>query len=696
MYYQTPKMERYVAFIMKNRIAIIVAFILLTLGTLILYQPKVHSSDAMFWLKDAKEFQKTKAQHYDTYFLSKLSIDVEHFDEKSKQTLQKIQKEISTLPDVKKVSSLFSHTLIQKERASDSSMVGVVNVASMDSYKIKALANKLSNPYGAYVDNNFHTFHFYILSSSEVNIQKLKIKQTYRYMAVDYTIDWHAYLIYVLISIVMIIALFKLIFSNYISSISAILVVSITTVLTFAIIGLVLDTEEIYIIMPFISLSIALVDYMFFYYRWHVSQYQSHMKSALVKMLNRNLTPALWTSLLTMIGLGGLLFVHSEIIRLLSLSLIVSSLVGYFVNLTFLPAFLSYFHIKHAHVNYAKICYAFASSELHYNKKFLLTLLSTTLLLLILALHQVSTKSSHLFKLHVKNDQILIMVPYKKIDLTFIKTLRSFTADITKAFPDSIDEVHSLASGVDAFNEANAQTNTLDVQALEQALFYLDFYGMGEELYDENAVKITIHVFGIDKNKLIQWLQNYAYLDIYFVDKGTLLNSAMYDKTVLLSVSLLSALLIMGIIAGWIFRSFSMAFVGFIVNAIPIVWFGLIVNLLKIPLSLEMLIAMTISVGLASDATIHFAFKYFRSRYFGRSQKHSLEKMFFYAGVPVIVGSLILVVIFTLLGFSDIYTLQQIGKYAALLILLSLGTDLFILPVILLYLDKFEGRSKQK
>jgi hypothetical protein len=130
-----------------------------------------------------------------------------------------------------------------------------------------------------------------------------------------------------------------------------------------------------------------------------------------------------------------------------------------------------------------------------------------------------------------------------------------------------------------------------------------------------------------------------------------------------------------------------MIFVGFIVNVVPIAWFGMIVSLLSIPLSLEMLMAMAISLGLASDATIHFAFKYFRFRYFGRSRKHALEKMYFYSGIPVIIGSITLVMVFSMLYFTQIHSLELIGLYSASLILLSLLTDLFILPVMLLFID---------
>lgn len=105
-------------------------------------------------------------------------------------------------------------------------------------------------------------------------------------------------------------------------------------------------------------------------------------------------------------------------------------------------------------------------------------------------------------------------------------------------------------------------------------------------------------------------------------------------------------------------------------------------------LSIEALIAMTISVGLTSDTIIHFAYKYFRSRYFGRTKKHALEIMFFYAGVPTIVGAIVLMGVFGLLSLTGLETLVLIGGYGVVLMFFSLISDLFILPVLLLAIDE--------
>jgi len=288
----------------------------------------------------------------------------------------------------------------------------------------------------------------------------------------------------------------------------------------------------------------------------------------------------------------------------------------------------------------------------------------------------------------------VLKIPYERIDLALIRSIDRFTEALQGRIEEELGEVVSLSTIVNSLNDANSQTDELDEEALMQALFYLDLYGLAEKYYDADAVTVRINLFDINKVELIDWLTHYEALDIYFVDKATLLGSAQFNQTVLLTTSLLSALLVIGLIMGWIFRSKAMAFVGFTVNAVPIAWFGLIVKLLGIPLGLEMLIAMTISVGLASDATIHFAYKYFRGRYDGISQKHALQKMYFYAGIPVIIGSMVLVFVFATFYFAEVHSLQLIGSYSALLILISLLTDLFVLPVMLLFIDRFEDKKK--
>ncbi|MBT8343374.1 MAG: hypothetical protein KJO45_01515, partial [Sulfurovum sp.] len=595
-----------------------------------------------------------------------------------------------------KVYSLFSNDLIETKKSNnESEMLTVVNAGDLDTYELRKLINELNNDYGNVVEDDFKTFYYFISGEKFVDISKLDIPGTYTYDIHDSEINWYYLSTYILIVLLITLLILRLLFRSHVAFFSATLLISFSTVLTFTLIVMITGIKTIHFSMPFITISIAMVEFLYFYYRWHVSQYKNNKHHALIKLLTRNMVPAMWTSILTILGLGSLVLIDSDIIKLLSLSVILSSLISYLLNLTLLPAFLSYFEVEHAHVPYAKLVYILTFKELRYNKKYLFGFLGLMYLLLAIGGYLIYGESNNFFKLNVKNEQIELKIPYTKIDLPFVHSIEIFTQAIEERFEDEIEDVVSLSTIINSLNESNSQTKKLDEEALQQALFYMDLYNLTEKYFDDNAVNIVINLSDINKVELIEWLLYYEGIEIYFVDHATLIGSAKYGQTILLASSLLMALFIIGLITGWIFRSKAMIFVGFTVNTLPIILFGMIVTLLAIPLSLEMLIATTISLGLASDATIHFAFKYFRFRYFGRSRKHALEKMYFYSGIPVIIGSGILITVFLMLYFSQVHFLELIGLYSASLILLSLLVDLFVLPVMLLFIDRFQKYNKK-
>lgn len=696
-YYHTPDMNRYVDIVIKYRLQIISFYMLLVVMMGTFFTPNFLSSDALFWLNNSKQLEQIEAKEFSTHHLSKLVVQVDTFDEETRQSLQTLHEDLITLEGVQKVYSLFSHDLVDTEKkGDDSEILTVINAGEIDTLELRKLLSDLNNNYGNVVDDDFKTFYYFISGEKFIDISKLKIPGTYSYDMDDAEINWYFLSSFIFIVLLIIFLIFRRLFQSNVTFFSAALIILLSTILTFTLIVMLTGIKTIHISMLFITISIALVDFLFFYYRWHVSQYKVNRHNALIKMLTRGVQPALWTSILTVLGLGSLVFIDSNIIKLLSLSVIISSVTAYLLNLTFLPAFLSYFKIEHAHVPYVKLGYRLTLSEMHYNKKFLFTFLTLTSVLMAFGFYSIYTKSSSFYKLNVQNEQIELKIPYNKMDLPFIESIDKFTEDIKERFEDEIDEVVSISSMIKSLNNANTQTKELDEEALEQALFYMDLYELSDKYYDDSAINIVINISDINKVELIEWLLHYKGIELYFIDHATLIWTAKYNQTILLTSSLFSALLLIGFITGWIFRSKAMIFVGFTVNAIPLVWFGLIVNLLSIPLSLEMLMAMAISLGLASDATIHFAFKYFRFRYFGRSRKHALEKMYFYSGIPVIIGSITLIIVFSMLYFTQIHSLELIGLYSASLILLSLLTDLFLLPVMLLFIDTPSRRSLEK
>ena len=652
MYYNTPNVNSYIQKIQKHRVKIIFIYLFTALVSLFLYRPEFIASDALFWLSESKEIERTKAQAYEANYIGRLEISIDDFNEATKEKLNRLQDSLERMEGVHHVDSLCnSYNIYNDSDGNDSSLVKATPLGQMDAKSLEAFVKRYSGPYENFVNKDFSKITYFIYSGEPVKIELLDIPFSYTFSAPNVEANLSDYVYSALAVIFSIVLFFRLLFHNYISALAGILVITLTLIATFTFSYLITGNRQVHIAMSLIVVSIALVDYLYFYYRWHVSQYKADISRAMQKTINRNLSPAFWTSLITVIGLGPLLLIDSIIVQQLSLSVILASVFAYLLNLTLLPALLSYFSARHPRVEFARYCYLFANGEIHYNKSYLKFFLGVSTIIMFIGAYQLIFGQERLFAHNVVKDVISIMVPYEEVNVELLKKIEHFEQRLRKE-NDGIKEVYSVLTVMKLLNDANSKQGLFSEQNMMQSRFFLELYGLEDNLISEEALNIRVTLKDVDKNSVVRWLQNYKELPIYFTDMDTLLSSAKIGKMTILGSSLGSALLIIGLIMGWIFRSKEMVFVGFIANAIPIIWFGLFLNLFNIPLSLEVLIAMTITVGLASDATVHFAYKYYRSRFFGRTQKHALEVMFFYAGVPVIIGGISLITVFALLTLN--------------------------------------------
>ncbi len=687
MYYHTPNVSKYIRFVYKFRAWIILAFVLVSAVALMLLRPEIISSDTLYWLSESKEYKKTQENKFETVYVSRLCVDVPKFDNQSKAVLSVLQSELEYRQDITKVESLFSSYKIYNDGGDESAMLRALPLYKLDASKIQGFIRLFPNQYKRFVDRDFKHFNFVIESKSPLDPTSFKIIYPYHYFAATSETQWSHYIGYLFIFILMIVIMSRWLFKNYIAALGAFSVTSLTMILTFSAIKFITGHDQIHLAMTLMVLSVAFGHFLYFYYRWHVSQFKSDPLRAMEKSIDRNLSPALWTLPILAISLGSLLFVDSVIIEMLSLSLLVSSVMAYFINMTFLPALLSYFVVKHPRVGFARICYGFANREIHYNPRLLQVFIAVTIIIMAVIVLRIGAGNESMFDTQVKHKTITLKLPYEDIDLSTLKKLEHFEADL-RHDNRGIEKVDSIQNVLNQLDIASSPKGPMDEQRVLQALFFLELYDMEHTYIDNKALNITITLENADHSAVIRWLKGYKKLPLYFTDRDTLSESAKMDKRIVLASSLFSALLMIGIVMGLVFRSIKIGFVGFVANTIPVIWFGLFMVIFNFNLSIEALIAMTISVGLTSDTIIHFAYKYFRSRYFGRTKKHALEIMFFYAGVPAIVGAIILMGVFGLLSFTGLDTLVLIGGYGVVLMFFSLISDMFILPVLLLAIDE--------
>ncbi len=706
MYYDTPNMTIYLKKVVKRRVPIILATLLTVAASLLVIKPDIVSSDTQFWLTDSKELERTVAVPLEPHYTTKVNVylgDTLFFHNKLEE-LKVFDELLKKQSGVLSVHSLFSENHVFKEKAGEGSeLLKVVNLAELPLEEQKEVLQAFYPQYEQFISPDYRRVYFYVNSDTPLELGALPF--TFDVEVVQEALmDYMDYVGVYTIIMVMLMVMLGLVFRSILAPLAAFFIVAFTLILTIAVIQLVLPGVHIHIAMTLITISISLLDFLYIYYRWHVNKHTgSNNLTAINIAISKNVKPAMWTTVTTLLGIGTLIFIDSEIIRLLCLSAVLASVIAYVLNFTFLPAFMSYFRAKTKEVVFAKFSRFLANREIHYKKSYLYMFLLLTLTVGVISFYEIFSFPSKLFVNKDRNDIIKLEIPYEEIGLEEMRMQKRLAEELGSRF-DGVSSIQSLYSTIMLMKHMEGEKgDALELGDVDRYLFLLELYRTEGEVLGEGTLKmtITLKANSTKKAEMILWIRDFAKqqgIDLYFIDIDSILSIAKHDNTVILSTSLLFALVLIGLIMGSIIKDMFMVFVAFMTNAIPIIWFTLTMLVMQVPISLEILIAMTITVGLASDATIHFVYKYYISRHFKHTKKEALESVFFYAGIPVVIGSLYLAFTFMTLILSGITTLELIGQYAGILILMSLLTDLFILPVLLLFTDHFatDYRAKKK
>jgi len=163
----------------------------------------------------------------------------------------------------------------------------------------------------------------------------------------------------------------------------------------------------------------------------------------------------------------------------------------------------------------------------------------------------------------------------------------------------------------------------------------------------------------------------------------------LLDKNInYLSVSLVKGLsvsvLIVALIMGLIYRSFSIVIISIIPNLIPLIFIAAIMGYFGINLKISTSIIFTIAFGIAVDDTIHFLGKFKFELMKGRSKLYALKRSYLTTGKAMLITTFILCAGFILLVFSSFQGTVVMGVLLCFTLFLALIADLTLLPVLLL------------
>jgi predicted RND superfamily exporter protein len=152
--------------------------------------------------------------------------------------------------------------------------------------------------------------------------------------------------------------------------------------------------------------------------------------------------------------------------------------------------------------------------------------------------------------------------------------------------------------------------------------------------------------------------------------------------------SLVLAFIVIGILMGFLFRSWRMVIISLIPNFLPLIIVAGMMGIMGIALKPSTALVFSVAFGIAVDDSIHFLARYRLAKRLGDSVPEAISNSFKDTGVSMIYTSIILFfgfVIFTASSFGGTFAL---GILTSTTLLIAMFGNLLLLPALLLAFDR--------
>jgi predicted RND superfamily exporter protein len=156
-----------------------------------------------------------------------------------------------------------------------------------------------------------------------------------------------------------------------------------------------------------------------------------------------------------------------------------------------------------------------------------------------------------------------------------------------------------------------------------------------------------------------------------------------------LKESIFWAFLLIAAAMWYLFRSWRILICSLIPNILPLVITAGIMGWMGVPLKPSTVLVFSVALGISIDVTIRFLINYKQElpHYSGKPEP-TIKQTIQHTGISIIYTSLVLVAGFIVFCFSGFGGTQALGWLTSLTLLVSMITNLVVLPVLLVSLNK--------
>ncbi len=488
-------------------------------------------------------------------------------------------------------------------------------------------------------------------------------------------------------------------------------------------------------LIPPLLIVIGIPNCIFLLNRYH-SEYKKHgnQAKALIRVISKIGNAAFLTNATTAAGFGTFMLVESQIMREFGIIASISIMLVFVLSITLIPIVFSYIappsqkHTKHLDSTLLSGMLKQVLKIVEHHRKWVY--ISTALLLVISAIgiskmHATGNIVDDLpqddiaytglkyfeknyngvmpFEIEIdtkKKGKVMSQAVFKKIDelQQLLKTYPQFSkslsvADVLKfsrqAFYRGDSAMYAIPSGqeqafiLDYIPEKTKKQNRLQsfidsAKQITRVSVHIADIGTYElkKLREDLKPKID-SIFPPDKYNITLTGTSVVFL------KGNEYMIKSLFQSIALAIVLISAIM------AWIFSSWRMVIISLIPNIIPQLVTAALMGYADIPIKMSTILVFSIAFGISVDNTIHFLAKYRQElRIYEWNIKKSALLTLREVGVSMIYTSVVLYFGFGIFMLSTFGGTKALGLLLSTTLLVAMFCNLFILPALILSLEK--------
>ncbi|MHA7129362.1 efflux RND transporter permease subunit [Algoriphagus namhaensis] len=184
-------------------------------------------------------------------------------------------------------------------------------------------------------------------------------------------------------------------------------------------------------------------------------------------------------------------------------------------------------------------------------------------------------------------------------------------------------------------------------------------------------------------------------LDVRWTGTAFLIDKGHQSVTKQMLRGLGVAFVLVGLIAGILFKSWRIAFILLLPNLFPLLMMLCLMFFLGIQFKLSTAILFSVAFGIAVDDSIHFMTRLKFELGKGKGLLYALKRTFLETGYAIALTTLVLVSGFGLLMFSQFEVTYFTGLLISASLIFALLADLFLLPILLLPMKKIWDKKRR-